>query len=382
MSRYICPFCEAAVDAQDLTCHNCGKLLPVAASQIEDAAQNTLRKQGKPITPEVLTPRLGDFMVEKGYITIEDLDAALMYQQGQALNGRAVLLGEALVGAGKLSRLELDEAITEQIFILQGALRTSNELLEQRVEERTHELSEALDKLTEINALKNNFISNISHELRTPLAHMVGYIDLFADGSMGELTGDQQMAMDVLKRANDRLFHLIDNLIQFSLIYKNEVAIEPEAVDIRTLVGGSLSRNQRLAETNQITLSMDLPEELPAVHGDPEKLGWVFDSLIDNGIKFNKPGGRVDVSSNLMNGGIELLVVDNGIGISQEQLGELFEPFHQLDGSSTRRYGGTGMGLALAYKIVEAHHSVIEVESKPGAGSIFRFRLPLAKKNA
>jgi signal transduction histidine kinase len=381
MKEYTCPFCQAVVDSQDLTCHNCGKLLPVAASQVETAVQTTLRKRGKPITPEVLTPRLGDYMVEKGYIRIVDLDAALLYQQQQALHGRSVLLGEALVQAGKLTREQLDQAVTEQIVMLQDALRGSNEMLEQRVQERTVELSEALDRLTEINGLKNNFISNISHELRTPLAHMVGYIDLLADGSLGDLTTDQKMAAEVLKRANDRLYALIDNLIRFTLIYQNEIAIEPVPLYLEEVISASLKRNQRTAEASNIDLRSEGGIDLPQVNGDAEKLGWVFDSLLDNGIKFNNPGGRVAVHSALKNGLVEVCVVDTGIGIEPEQVSELFEPFHQLDGSSTRRYGGTGIGLALAYKIVEAHRSVIRVESRPGKGSTFRFNLSLANRN-
>jgi signal transduction histidine kinase len=381
MKEYTCPFCQAVVDSQDLTCHNCGKLLPVAASQVETAVQTTLRKRGKPITPEVLTPRLGDYMVEKGYIRIVDLDAALLYQQQQALHGRSVLLGEALVQAGKLTREQLDQAVTEQIVMLQDALRGSNEMLEQRVQERTVELSEALDRLTEINSLKNNFISNISHELRTPLAHMVGYIDLLADGSLGDLTTDQKMAAEVLKRANDRLYALIDNLIRFTLIYQNEIAIEPVPLYLEEVISASLKRNQRTAEASNIDLRSEGGIDLPQVNGDAEKLGWVFDSLLDNGIKFNNPGGRVAVHSALKNGLVEVCVVDTGIGIEPEQVSELFEPFHQLDGSSTRRYGGTGIGLALAYKIVEAHRSVIRVESRPGKGSTFRFNLSLANRN-
>jgi signal transduction histidine kinase len=210
---------------------------------------------------------------------------------------------------------------------------------------------------------------------------MVGYIDLLADGSLGDLTTDQKMAAEVLKRANDRLYALIDNLIRFTLIYQNEIAIEPVPLYLEEVISASLKRNQRTAEASNIDLRSEGGIDLPQVNGDAEKLGWVFDSLLDNGIKFNNPGGRVAVHSALKNGLVEVCVVDTGIGIEPEQVSELFEPFHQLDGSSTRRYGGTGIGLALAYKIVEAHRSVIRVESRPGKGSTFRFNLSLANRN-
>ena len=166
-----------------------------------------------PLAPEILVPRLGDSLVDQGLLTSADLKRALAYQKERGEKGQRILLGEALIDLGLIQRSRLDAAITQQISQLQEALHQSNLFLEQRVQERTTELQEALDKLTELNRLKNDFISNVSHELRTPLAHMVGYIDLLAAEALGPLSDEQRHALQVLEKSYRRLTSLIDNLL-------------------------------------------------------------------------------------------------------------------------------------------------------------------------
>src|SRR3970282_789283 len=150
-------------------------------------------------------PRLGDSLVDQGLLSAEDLKQALAYQGEQGRLGKRILLGQALIDLKLIERSKLDEAITQQISQLQEALHQSNLFLEQRVQERTAELQEALDKLTELNRLKNDFISNVSHELRTPLAHMVGYIDLLSVEALGPLSDEQRSALKVLEKSYKRL---------------------------------------------------------------------------------------------------------------------------------------------------------------------------------
>lgn len=380
MSDYNCPFCQAAVGADALTCQECGKLLPFAAAQLEEAVQAVASPEGQPITPEVLTPKLGDYLVQKGYIKEADLDQALIYQREQSEAGQPIRLGQALLWMGKLDQKQLDQAVTEQIMALHDALKRSNEQLDQRVQERTAELQNALNRLTELTSLKNDFISNISHELLTPLAHMVGYIDLMGDLSLGPLTEHQEKAVAVLKRAYKRLHSLINNLIQFTLIYQGDFSIEPIGVNLADIVEKSIARTIDSALHKQVSVKSLIPDNLPYVFADDEKLGWVFDSLIDNGIKFNNEGGEVTISAVAAGDDmLEVSISDTGIGISDDRISELFQPFHQLDTSTTRKYGGTGIGLALAYKLLRAHGSTLEVESKIGHGTCFDFKLPIEK---
>lgn len=165
-----------------------------------------------PITPEVLVPRLGDQLVEMGLLTQEQLKQALKYQAGQGELGKPCLIGQALMELGFLDRAVLDRAITEQIIRLRSALVKANHNLEERVQQRTADLQEALRQLSQLNQLKGNFIANISHELRTPLTHVRGYLELLHTEALGELNEDQKKSLEVSLRSTGRLQNLIDEI--------------------------------------------------------------------------------------------------------------------------------------------------------------------------
>jgi signal transduction histidine kinase len=330
-----------------------------------------------PLAPEVLVPRLGDSLVEKGLLTYPQLKQALAHQKARTEGGQRMLLGEALIELGLLERTKLDAAITEQISQLQEALRQSNMFLEQRVEERTAELQEALDKLTELNKMKNDFISNVSHELRTPLAHMVGYIDLLSVEALGPLSDDQRNAVGVLEKSYRRLNSLIDNLLFLSFDTTESLHLEPVAVQFQLLFPQVIAQSKAKPGSDGIALSHEAPDDLPPVQADTNKIEWALGQLVDNAIKFNHDGGRVHLTAKLDGKRVRVSVADTGVGIQPDKLDEIFEPFHQIDGSSTRRAGGTGIGLTLTKRIVEAHGSKLVVESHPGKGSRFSFTLPV-----
>src|SRR5919199_680295 len=129
------------------------------------------------LTPEMLVPRIGEYLIQKGLISAENLQKALDYQQEATANGNPILLGQALIDLKLLEQADLDQAVTELIIQLRSALQATNRSLERRVEERTAELQKALQRVSELSQLKANFVSNISHELRTPLTHIKGYIE-------------------------------------------------------------------------------------------------------------------------------------------------------------------------------------------------------------
>ncbi len=332
-----------------------------------------------PLAPELLVPRLGDSLVEKGLLSRDDLKNALAHQKKRREEGTRILLGEALIELGLVDRRKLDAAITEQIAQLQEALRESNEMLELRVQDRTAELQQALDKLTELNRLKNDFISNVSHELRTPLAHMVGYIDLLAADALGPLSEEQRSAVAVLSKSYRRLGSLIDNLLYLSFDTDESLHLEAGSIQLQELLPRIVSESQTKASNHHVSITEEVPAELPPVQGDNNKIEWVLEQLVDNAIKFNREGGRVHVNTEQDGKRIYIKVADTGAGISEERMDEIFEPFHQLDGSSTRKAGGTGIGLTLAKRIIEAHGSKLLVESQAGQGSRFSFSLPVAQ---
>ncbi len=330
------------------------------------------------LSPEILVPRLGEHLMSKGLITSEQLEQALQEQAAMKKTQTNVpLLGEILVNLGFLSRAQLESAITEHVLQLRAALIDANQKLEQRVQQRTAELEKALLKLAELNQLKANFIANISHELRTPLTHIKGYQELLLSGDLGPLSDEQTSAMSAIQRATQRLERLIEDLILYATSERTHMPIEPARTDLTRLIREVVEQSGRKAADQKLDLILLHPDPPLPVIVDGEKIRWVMFQLIDNAIKFTPAGGKVQVELIPEGGEILVKVSDTGIGIPQNRIGEVFEAFHQLDGSSTRKYSGTGLGLSLVKKILDAHDATIEVQSELGKGSQFSFRLPL-----
>lgn len=371
-----CPRCGHPLPRDARICLECGVDLALFAMLADKAYLD-----GVPVpstsapSPEVLVPRIGQYLLNQGLLTQEKLDDALERQKELAEQGQRLLLGQTLVQMGFVDQETLDRVVTQQIIELHAALQETNRTLEERVRERTSELRHALDRLTEISQIKANLISNISHELRTPLAHIKGYIELLAEEQLGPLTSDQGQAMDVIQRASQRLGVLIENLIEFSTASREGLRLQLQDIALPDLASDVIERSQEKAEKAGVKLHAEIEPGLPALRADPDRLSWVLFQLMDNGIKFTPSGGNVTLTAKQEDKQVLLTIQDTGIGIPSERVKELFEPFHQLDASPTRRYGGTGLGLALVKLILEAHGTVMRVESEEGQGSTFSFPL-------
>jgi signal transduction histidine kinase len=332
-------------------------------------------------TPEALIPRIGDYLLDHGLITQEQLDSAVEHQQNLAAKKDHRLLGQTLIDLGHIDHETLDLAINLQIIELHTALREANRNLEDRVEGRTAELKSALARLSEANQIKANLISNISHELRTPLAHIKGYVELILVGELGNLTEDQLEAIQVMQRSTTRLESLIEDLIEYSTAARGGIALNLESISIADLTKNVLSRSLSKAENAGVKLKVALDKDLPNLKADPARMEWVLFQLVDNGIKFTPSGGEVIVGAKIEGDLVNVFVADTGVGIPASRIEEAFIPFHQLDGSPTRRHGGTGLGLALAKLILDSHGSDIEIESFKDKGSLISFTLPAQTEN-
>jgi signal transduction histidine kinase len=379
VSQICCPQCGHPVEINARKCGSCGVDLAIAAALAEREILPIRFAEALPVTPEILVPRLGEYLLEKGKLAPLDLERALELQRNRKEAGRPLLLGQALCELKLIESEELDKAITEQILSLQDALKRSNQELEARVHERTVALEKAVEKLGELSQLKNNFIANVSHELRTPLTHIKGYLDLLAEGGLGSLSEPQVEALSVMRAAEERLEGLIEALIQFSLISREQFALNFSQVDISSILKTIVGRVDGKAQTAGLSLEVELSAGLPLVHCDAEKITWVIGQLLDNACKFTPKGGRVKLEAYQSDNLVKISVTDTGIGIPSHRLDEIYEPFHQLDGSITRRYNGTGLGLALSQRILAAHGTQIEVLSMEGQGSRFEFSLSMAQ---
>jgi signal transduction histidine kinase len=375
----LCPQCGQFLPGDAWECPSCGVDLALISLLVEKAFLEGFPDTA-PIrtTPEAIVPRIGEYLREQNLISQAQLEKALDHQAGAAAGGHPKLLGQTLVELRMIDRESLDRALTKQIISLHAAVQSANRNLEQRVKQRTTELRHVLARVSEINQLKANIISNISHELRTPLAHIIGYVELINDGQLGDLSQEQQTAVDIIQRASGRLKNLIENLIAFSTASREGIQLKQQVVSPETLMKEVAERSLDKANNAQVEIVQQPVPELPAVSVDKERLLWVLLQLVDNGIKFTPAGGQVILSAQRRDSAVILSVADTGIGIPEDRMDELFEPFHQLDGSPTRRYGGTGLGLALVKLILEAHGTALGVESEEGKGSIFSFPLPTA----
>jgi len=331
--------------------------------------------QKKPLTPEILVPRIGDYLVDRGYITREDLQKALFLQYEGEKSDNLRLLGQILVEMNVIDQITLDQIITEQIIILKNALEDSNKHLERRVSQRTYELEAALQENKKLNEIKSNLISNISHELRTPLTHIKGYLNLFIDGDLGQLSEEQAKIFAIMNRASDRLEKLIDELIMFTLGENDELLLAIEACEIVSLISKILSDFAIKNENQQIVFINHQPDQETWVLADQKKIEWVISHLLENAIKFSQKDSSIKIELQSNDEDVLISVIDKGIGISEEKINEIFVPFHQIDGSSTRKFGGVGLGLALVNKILNVHKSKLTVQSEIGIGSRFDFSL-------
>jgi signal transduction histidine kinase len=329
------------------------------------------------LTPEILISRLGEYLIEKGLITYQDLEKALLAQDRVRAEGKsAPLLGQILLQMGCLSKEDLDQAITEQILALRNALVKSNQQLEARVDERTRELAVAYDQLSELNQLKSNFVANISHELRTPLAHMSGYIELMASGDLGPISEGQQLALTTIQKSYVRLEKLIEDLIQFSMADKGQIDLQMDNTDLEPYIKQLILRMKEEFGAKGHAFSQHIDTDLPQVRIDRSKMQWAILHLLDNANKFTPQGGRIRIDVRNEGPLVRIAIKDTGIGIPADKVNEIFEPFHQLDSGTNRKSSGTGLGLSLVKKIIEAHGSAISVKSKVGKGSEFAFLLP------
>ncbi|MBN2085973.1 MAG: hypothetical protein JW748_12205 [Anaerolineales bacterium] len=377
-----CPYCGASVPPGTSYCPECNVDLILYTDLLirQGLEEARTTPSAMPASIEELVPRLGESLVAQKVITPEQLQQALKLQARDAQESKPPRrLGQILIEMKLLRPEELDRAVASMVLQLQKALQLANRRLEERVRERTAELSRALEKLSELNQLKADFVANISHELRTPMTHIVGYIDLLSDDTFGPLTKEQRDAMDTLRSASQRLNDLIDDLIQYSDSSRGGISLNLQVVSIRDCVQDTLSRLTAKSQKGNVRIEVHLPPDLPPVRADSRKITWVIFQLVDNGIKFTPAGGKVSIRAGRSSDRVWLTIEDNGIGIPVQRMGELFTPFHQLDGSATRRHGGTGMGLHLSRQIVDAHGSKLTIQSKEGSGTQLMFDLPIVR---
>jgi signal transduction histidine kinase len=249
--------------------------------------------------------------------------------------------------------------------------------LEQRIEERTAELTRLNVELAEANRAKDVFLATLSHELRTPLTPVVGWIKLLRSGTLDDKSVLQ--ALDAIERNAWLQSRLIDDLLDTSRIATGKLHFEPKPTDLNVIVRAAVDTVLGSAASRNIDLTVSLSPSGLVVMGEPVRLQQIAWNLVSNAIKFTDPGGKVNVTTGLSGTEAHLQVDDTGVGIAPEFLPHVFDRFRQADGSTSRRHGGLGLGLAIADALAKMHGGRLEAQSEGvGQGASFTLRIQLA----
>ena len=230
----------------------------------------------------------------------------------------------------------------------------------------------------ELDKMKTDFISVVSHELRTPLTSIKGYTDLLLSGAAGDNSEIQAEFLGIIQLSTTRLSNLINDILDISRIESGTLKIKHEPIDYRHLVADTLRLMKAAADAKDVSMDAALPETIPPVRGDADKVTQVLTNLVSNAIKYTPEGGWVKVSLEVTGDtSVTTCVADSGIGVAPEDQPKLFQKFFRADNSSTREAGGTGLGLVIAKTLIELMGGTIWLESEPNRGSKFYFTLPL-----
>jgi two-component system, NarL family, sensor histidine kinase BarA len=278
-------------------------------------------------------------------------------------------------------------------FILQGIKRAMSARMHMAtVEEANRELTEknkrlaqAVERLQEADRLKSNFLATVSHELRTPLTSVIGYSEMLLEGIAGELNQEQREYVGTVMEKGDQLLQLITGILDISRMEAGEMRFDRTAFDIAEVISVALSTIAPHARRKKLHVGCHLPPNMPLVSADRDKVRQVILNLLNNAVKFTPEGGRIALRAevaplNRTKGnepGVCIAVQDNGIGIPPDHHARVFDAFFQVDNSSTREYGGTGLGLNIVKRFIEGHGGQVWVESEEGKGATFYFTLPI-----
>ena len=249
--------------------------------------------------------------------------------------------------------------------------------LERRIEQRTAELVQLNGELAEANRAKDVFLATLSHELRTPLTPVVGWIKLLRSGTLDEKSISQ--ALDAIERNAWLQSRLIDDLLDTSRIATGKLHFEPKPTDLNVAVKAAVDTVRNSAAARNIDLSVILHPSSLVVLGEPVRLQQIAWNMVSNAIKFTDPGGKVTITTGVDGTKALLSVVDSGIGIAPEFLPHVFDRFRQADGSTSRRHGGLGLGLAIADALAKMHGGRLQAQSEGvGHGATFTLTIELA----
>ncbi|MGD8297362.1 MAG: ATP-binding protein [Desulfobacterales bacterium] len=286
---------------------------------------------------------------------------------------------------------ELEKMVAERT----ADIRKANEMLRQEIEERKRAQLETKNaKIAAEAALrtKSEFLANMSHELRTPLNHILGFTELILDKKVGELNELQEEYLNDVHSSGTHLLALINDILDLSKIEAGRLKYNPTQIPIREILASSLIMIKEKAMKRSIIISKELGNIPESIHADDTNLKQILYNLLSNAVKFTPNGGSIHLAAKRLSNAnfpqnndkasskeyIQISIKDSGIGLKKENLTKIFQPFEQVENSSSRQFQGTGLGLSLAKNLVELNGGQIWAESDgEDLGAVFSFSLPV-----
>mgnify|MGYP002628756231 CR=1 FL=1 len=260
------------------------------------------------------------------------------------------------------------EELQNQAIELQ---RTSDELQEQYIELDSQKIQVEL-----ANKLKSEFLSNMSHELRTPLNSIMALSNVLISQTKNKLDNEEINYLNIVERSGKRLLLLINDILDLSKIEAGKMEIIPESISVKAILQSIIDNFYTISEEKGLKLSLELPENLPSIENDELKLYQVISNIVSNAVKFTKKGG-ISISVKHDQENVTIEVKDTGIGIAEDVLPYVFDEFRQADGTTSRQYEGTGLGLTIASKMTKILGGKIDVSSKLNKGTVFTVTIPI-----
>lgn len=251
------------------------------------------------------------------------------------------------------------------------------------LQEKNRLLEESFVRLKDLDRLKSNFIATMSHELRTPLTSVIGYSEMMLEGLGGSLTKEQREYIGIIMEKGENLLQLITSILDVSKIEAGSVRVVTTEVELGAVLRDAMSTVLPHARKKGINLQVEPLPDLPKVNCDREKIRQCIINLLSNSVKFTASGGTISLGArHQSNERVQLFVTDTGVGIPPEHLARVWDVFYQVDSSTTREYGGAGLGLSIVKSYVEAHGGEVRAVSTPGTGSTFTLDLPVRPAGA